>query len=124
MIGGGGVVSSLCLTRAYLPGAKLREKGGGGEAKALPHSSRAQGSWPSVHTWNQKTNRGTTLTLTLQKEIVRKLWLSFSSKVRAGDQLSRSVLLPVRFIYSDDVQGFSCKAFVLETLYYFLEFIV
>lgn len=26
MIGGGGVVSSLCLTQAYLPGAKQEEK--------------------------------------------------------------------------------------------------
>lgn len=30
MIGGGGVVSALCLTRAYLPGAKPGETGTGG----------------------------------------------------------------------------------------------
>lgn len=34
MIGGGGVVSALCLTRAYLPGAKPGETGtGGGEER-------------------------------------------------------------------------------------------
>lgn len=71
MIGGGGVASTLCLTRVYLPGAKPGEggrkngeKGGKGEKKkreeeekeggkkkkspALLDCGRAQGSRPSV----------------------------------------------------------------------------
>lgn len=47
MIGGGGVVSSLCLTQAYLPGAKQEEKK---KAKLclIPVRLRASGHLSSV----------------------------------------------------------------------------